>query len=55
MRTRSRSTWGGSTSAGGKHNVVFVATSTNHVYAFDADDPAAMTPYWAKQIAPPAT
>ncbi len=38
---------------GAKHNVVFVATSTNHVYAFDADDPAAMTPFWSKQLAIP--
>jgi hypothetical protein len=37
---------------GGKHNVVYVATSTNHVYAFDADDPAAMMPLWEKQVAP---
>jgi hypothetical protein len=39
---------------GGKHNVVFVATSTNHVYAFDADDKDAMAPYWGKQISPVA-
>jgi hypothetical protein len=46
---------GGLDIGGGKHNVVFVATSTNHVYAFDADDPGAMDPYWAKQVSPAAT
>ena len=46
---------GGLTIAGAKHNVVFVATSTNDVYAFDADDPAVTAPYWHKQVAPPAT
>jgi hypothetical protein len=45
----------GLTIAGAKHNVVFVASSTNDVYAFDADDPSAMTPYWHKQVASPAT
>jgi hypothetical protein len=38
---------------GAKHNVLFVATSTNNVYAFDADDPAAMMPLWQRQLAPP--
>ena len=30
----------------GKRNVVFVATMHNSVYAFDADDPLAIRPYW---------
>jgi hypothetical protein len=37
---------------GRKRNVVFVATSTNHLYAFDADDPAASTPLWTRWLAP---
>jgi hypothetical protein len=43
----------GLTINGGKHNVVFVATSTNHIYAFDADDPAAGMPLWSRQLAQP--
>ncbi|HXU82641.1 MAG TPA: hypothetical protein VN914_14665 [Polyangia bacterium] len=42
----------GLTIGGAKHNVIFVATSTNNVYAFDADDPAAMMPLWQRQLAP---
>ncbi|RNI39028.1 T9SS C-terminal target domain-containing protein [Hanamia caeni] len=32
--------------AGGVHNVVFVATVNNTLYAFDADDASATAPYW---------
>ncbi len=39
---------------GAVHNVVFIVTSTNNVYAFDADDPAAVMPLWTRQLAPPA-
>src|SRR5439155_24922125 len=30
----------------GTHNLVLVATVNDSVYAFDADDPTATTPYW---------
>jgi hypothetical protein len=45
--------------AKGTHNLVIVATVTNSVYAFDADDPSASTPYWQVSfngpgIVPPA-
>ena len=30
----------------GTHNVIFVATAHDSVYAFDADDPTASTPLW---------
>src|SRR6185312_16239500 len=32
--------------AGGVHNVVFVATVNNTLYAFDADDASVTAPYW---------
>ena len=43
----------------GTHNLVIVATVTNSVYAFDADDPSVTTPYWQVSfngpgIVPPA-
>jgi hypothetical protein len=39
----------------GVHNVVFVATTLNYVYAFDADDPAQSDPLWrSQQLGTPA-
>jgi hypothetical protein len=36
--------------AGGTHNVVFVATVNNTLYAFDADDANAVSPYWQDNL-----
>ncbi len=36
----------------GVHNVIFVATQKNKVYAFDADDPAASDPLWTADLGP---
>jgi hypothetical protein len=36
----------------GTRNVVVVATEHNNVYAFDADDPTAATPYWSVNLGP---
>ncbi|MEP7289806.1 MAG: hypothetical protein ABI947_28995 [Chloroflexota bacterium] len=37
----------------GTHNVVYVATAHNIVYAFDADDPTASTPLWEVNLGAP--
>lgn len=36
----------------GKHNVVYVASGNNTVYAFDADNPAQSTPLWSRNLGP---
>jgi hypothetical protein len=36
----------------GTHNVIYVATQKNKVYAFDADDPAASAPLWSANLGP---
>src|SRR5215510_494592 len=39
---------------GKRHNVLFVATMNNTVYAFDADDPAQAEPLWSRNLGTPA-
>jgi hypothetical protein len=39
---------------GRRHNVMFVATMGNTVYAFDADDPAQSEPLWSRNLGTPA-
>ena len=46
---------GGLTIAGAKHNVVYVATEHNVVYAFDADAPTPDAPLWSKTLGTPLT
>lgn len=40
--------------AGGWHDVVYVTTVNNSVYAFDANDPNATTPFWHINFGTPA-
>jgi hypothetical protein len=40
--------------SGRQHNVMFVATMGNTVYAFDADDPAQAEPLWSRNLGTPA-
>ncbi len=40
--------------SGRRHNVLFVATMGNSVYAFDADDPAQSGPLWSRNLGTPA-
>ncbi len=43
----------GLTIGGGTHNVVYLATATNNVYAYDADNPTNNTPYWSIYLGTP--
>ena len=43
----------GLTIQGATHNVVYVATQHNSVYAFDADDPNAPAPLWQVNLGTP--
>ena len=37
---------------GATHNVVFIATVNNSVYAYDAENPASSTPFWHINVTP---
>jgi len=43
----------GLTINGAVHNVVFVATMNNSVFAFDADQPSLISPLWQVNLGPP--
>jgi len=43
----------GLTIGGGTHNVLFLATAANNVYAYDADDPTVTNPYWSVNLGTP--
>ncbi|MEY2430245.1 MAG: hypothetical protein QOJ40_3130, partial [Verrucomicrobiota bacterium] len=43
----------GLTIGGGTHNVVYLATATNNVYAYDADNATNNIPYWSKYLGTP--
>ena len=40
--------------SGRRHNVLFIASMGNTVYAFDADDPAQSEPLWSRNLGTPA-
>ena len=40
--------------SGNRHNVLFIASMGNTVYAFDADDPAQSKPLWSRNLGTPA-
>jgi hypothetical protein len=40
--------------SGNRHNVMFIASMGNTVYAFDADDPAQSEPLWSRNLGTPA-
>jgi hypothetical protein len=40
--------------SGNRHNVLFIASMGNTVYAFDADDPAQSEPLWSRNLGTPA-
>jgi hypothetical protein len=42
------------TISGQRHNVLFVASMGNTVYAFDADDPTQSEPLWSRNLGTPA-